>query len=195
MENVVSDNLKIVYTEPVVEYEDQKEGDKTTGYAKKVTIDGPECKKVVMLRALSTTVGRIKASGLLGPKVSEDGELVVLDVQGWTEPFVQLRLGVDLAKFLLEFVQNQLELVDADTAPEKVVESMPASYSFITTSISFLKFLEFKNAKVLDALEAHLKTTYPPILVLMNLNGFLLHRTNDIIKFVQPENQSEEQKF
>ena len=40
---------------------------------------------------------------------------------------------------------------------------------------------------LVNVLEKEINLKFPPILVLMNINGCLVHRTEEKIKFVKPE--------
>lgn len=55
--------------------------------------------------------------------------------------------------------------------------------------LSLLRFLEFKPEKLLEEMDQYIKETYPPILVLMNINGLLVHRTNEMVKFTKEDNE------
>jgi hypothetical protein len=39
----------------------------------------------------------------------------------------------------------------------------------------------------LDGLEEHLQASFPPILLLMNINGLLVHRTSQRVEFIKSE--------
>lgn len=59
-------------------------------------------------------------------------------------------------------------------------ESLPKSYSFMVLFRSFLEWIGHENAgKVGEYVEA----TYPPVLLLLNINGLLVHRTDKKIEF------------
>lgn len=173
MEKVISDEFKLVYTQPLVEYEEVE----ADSYEQKVTTTDPDCVHVQYASASPSTLNSLHKSKLLRPIVREEEGMTVVDLQEWVEPFVSLRMEVDLAQFLIAFVQNNLKLLEENPDPRKVVASMPPSYSFIATSISFLKLLEYEDEDILEALDAHLRGKFPPILLLMNLNGFLVLRT------------------
>jgi len=70
---------------------------------------------------------------------------------------------------------------------------------------SFIKFLstvqngeEYKNLlnQIAKDLDKYINVEFPPILILMNINGCLFHRTkrNETIEFIKPDSDSEEAK-
>jgi hypothetical protein len=64
---------------------------------------------------------------------------------------------------------------------------MPDDYSKLVLTLSLLKHLEYGSKELLNSMEAHIKDKYPPLLLLMNINGLLVHRTKDQINFVKDQ--------
>ena len=52
---------------------------------------------------------------------------------------------------------------------------------------------EEKMASLVSGLEKEINVKFPPILVLMNINGCLVHRTQEKINFLKPESAEERQ--
>jgi hypothetical protein len=70
---------------------------------------------------------------------------------------------------------------------EDLFEAMGPKYSMVALTISFLKFMKYGDGNWVEKAEKRLEEVYPPILVLMNINGCLVHRTSQPIRFNKPE--------
>ena len=61
--------------------------------------------------------------------------------------------------------------------------------------INFIKFyFESSYHNLLSGLEKEINMKFPPILILMNINGCLVHRTQQKINFLKPESADEKER-
>lgn len=58
-------------------------------------------------------------------------------------------------------------------------------------AISFLEFMKKDQKELIEGMKKRCEDVFPPILVLMNINGCLVHRTDQIVKFLKPNDTSE----
>jgi hypothetical protein len=84
-------------------------------------------------------------------------------------------------------VDTYFSQILSSEVPAKITQS----YQDLKLSISLLKFLELKNKDLIEKLEKTESENFPPILLLMNLNGTLIHRTDKRVEFAKMENASE----
>jgi len=69
-----------------------------------------------------------------------------------------------------------------------VTQQIGSSYTHLKMNVSILEFLKFhekeeSNDEFLKELKEYTCTTFPQILILMNINGSVCHRTSEIIHF------------
>mmetsp|Transcript_18955 Transcript_18955/g.32383 ORF Transcript_18955/g.32383 Transcript_18955/m.32383 type:complete len:152 (-) Transcript_18955:449-904(-) len=73
---------------------------------------------------------------------------------------------------------------------------MGSKYSQLKLTISLLEFLKYELTELLERLKERVAQLFPPILVLMNINGCLVHRTPDRINFIKPkEKEGMDERF
>ena len=85
------------------------------------------------------------AKNLLGKILKEDG---VIDVQQWLEPNTTLILGLDIPKFIIDFVEKHLPLFLEDELNEDEIKlKVGQKYSVLVTTISLLEFAEIPKFK------------------------------------------------
>ena len=76
------------------------------------------------------------AKKLLVKILKEEG---VIDVQQWLEPNTTLILGIDIPKFIIDFVENHLSLFLEDELNEHEIKLIVGKkYSILVTTISLL---------------------------------------------------------
>jgi len=93
---------------------------------------------------------------------------------------------------VINFVENHLSLfLEDDLNIEKIKSKVGRKYSVLVTTISLLEFAEIsdndKLKEVLRALKAWSTERFQPILLLMNINGALIHRTPEDITITNSE--------
>ena len=136
-------------------------------------------------------------------------KIIQVDLREWVEPLIDLRVGITPPDFFMSYIQDYhhvLEkLFDKKSLAEikTLLEVIGNNYSKIAMFSSFVKFLgsklkieqdkEFLQS-LHEKLQSHLQGEYPPILILMNINGCLVHRTDKKIQFVKPDPDSDERK-
>ena len=115
---------------------------------KRIISDQPEHRKVE-IRAVEEKFLKVvqseAAKNLLGKILKEDG---VIDVQQWLEPNTTLILGLDIPKFIIDFVENHLPLFLEDELNEDEIKlKVGKKYSVLVTTISLLEFAEIPKLK------------------------------------------------
>ena len=104
--------------------------------------------------------------------------------------------------YLREYHSVLAEAVDSKSADAaaKMIELTGTSYSKVAMFSSFVKFLSEKQKdqddkafllKLHEDLEAYITKEFPKILILMNINGCLVHRTGERIQFLKPSDPEE----
>lgn len=188
-----SQRLKVVYSRPEVKYEVVTEAVRTSSVRKVDISNEQDCKQVEILELAKEVVDSAKKSIVLAKAMSEENDCLVLDLYKWTEPNVDLKVGIEVPVFVKDFlgkVDDLLQKEDVDFSETK--DKLPTGYNFLVLLLSFLRHLEFKNEAFIEALDGHIKKTYPPLLLLMNINGLLVHRTSEMIQFTM---EQDKQKF
>ena len=117
------------------------------------------------------------------------------------------RVGITLAQFfesyMNEYHASLAEAFDQKSpdASKTLIDLVGSSYSKISMLSSFVQFLSTKQSKDEDKaflmelhkqLEEYIAAEFPKILILMNINGCLVHRTDEKIQFLKPQPGSEE---
>ena len=91
-----------------------------------------------------------------------------VDLKEWQDPWVNLCLGIKPHEFLKKVLDKGLFEAEASSL----------GYSDLKLSISLMEFLKFKDLKIVDNFKETCEKKFPQILLLMNINGCLVHRTD-----------------
>lgn len=154
-------------SEPVVTYE-QDISETSQALVKKVEKD-PESNIVEYIEADLEKLEKLKDQS--GKKsIFKETEI---DLKDWKDPWVNLCLGVKPHYFLKKVLNKGLF--------EKNPETL--KYSELKLSISLMKFLEFSDQNIVGTFSETCEKLYPQILLLMNINGCLVHRTKQQVQF------------
>jgi len=184
-----SAQFKLIFTVPIVTQGDIVKDFLSSKYDTKIETDLPECKKVVYLTVPEDFSAKL-ASADLGSLITTEEDVTSIDLQGWLEPNHTLKMDVDLPHFMTQVVSDgHLPLLKSGCGPEEF-KKLPKSYSYLATLASFLEFIKFDQESI-TALSSHIKKVYPPCLVLMNINGLLIHRTSERVNFVKSGDDSD----
>ena len=106
---------------------------------------------------------------------------VAIDLQDWIVSIESNTFGIRPDQFFVRFGEEYFkELLDS-TVPEKLTQS----FQDLSLSVSLLKSLSFENKDIIKQLESIISESFPPILMLMNLNGTLIHRTDKRVEFIK----------
>ena len=62
-------------------------------------------------------------------------------------------------------------------------------------SISLMAFMEVTNIELLDKIRELEAKKFPPILMLMNINGTLIHRTSERVEFTKCKSKDDQVDF
>lgn len=112
-----------------------------------------------------------------------------IDLQGWIITLENNNFGIRFDSFFIRFVDSYFRTILNSGVPKELTQS----YQDLKLSISLLKFLQLDNKVLLEKLEKILSENFPPILLLMNLNGTLIHRTDKRVDFIKMKDANEEQ--
>ena len=136
-------------------------------YIKSVMTDKPECKIVDFLQLSDDQFQKLK-NPFYEPIVEfteneEQKYEATIDLQAWTDPFVNLSLGITPSAYLVKFLDTLDPLVTS-TPPTLTTDSLFSTfsdqYSMLALSISFLSFMKFDPTLVSSA-QARLEKEYP----------------------------------
>lgn len=121
---------------------------------------------------------------------------MTVDLQKWTEPKLDLQVGIDLCSFAIQYYRDVHPLISSldPSAFSDICDKLGNSYGKLVMCVSLLKFLaaDCKSTQedlsqfmdeIAKNLQEIIESEYPPILLLMNINGCLIHRTSDRIDF------------
>jgi hypothetical protein len=111
-----------------------------------------------------------------------------IDLQGWIITLENNNFGIRFDAFFIRFVDSYFRTILNSGVPKELTQS----YQDLKLSISLLKFLQLDNKVLLEKLEKILSENFPPILLLMNLNGTLIHRTDKRVDFIKMKDANEE---
>lgn len=161
-----SKKMKFLMCEPRIVYAEVKT-ETSTSFVKNIEKDD-ECKIVEIMEIseeFTKNMEKVKNSKI----ISEEQ----VDLQEWVEPFMDLNFGVKPHQFFIKFVEKWL--------PEANPEDL--GYMDLKLSISLMKFLDLDHQKIVEKFEEIVEKKYPQILLLMNINGCLVHRTDAMVQF------------
>lgn len=96
-----------------------------------------------------------------------------IDLQDWLEPYTDVNFGIKPHQFLKKFLDKNLAEADLSKL----------GFMDLKLCVSLLKFLDCSDQILVDKMESTISESFPPILLLMNINGCLVHRTDAQVQF------------
>ena len=140
------------------------------GTKKIVDTEDSECRKVEIVED-EELLQAIKNKELVFVKDIDDG--LEVDLQKWIAPFDTCNVGLPPLTFFKDWV-TKFSKDDYKTL----------RYSILKLTISLLETFSLEEDAKLEEMKAFYDKKFPEILVLMNINGCLCHRTKDKVNFI-----------
>ena len=188
--------IKIEHTLPEIRVVEQQ-GSVGIVYGPEAFVESDDCKRVDFIEVEQDFVEKMEKlieSKIMGDliKSGEDGEAsYIVDLKQWLDPNHKLQVGIEIPAFYRYFVDSHAHLFfKPDLA--NIIEALPQKYSTLALIHSFLVFVKYEHGEIISGLKEYIDKMFPPLLVLMNINGLLFHRTNQVITFVNQAHKKDD---
>ena len=106
--------VKIVYSVPEVKFEVVTEAFKTTNVRKIDISNEQDCKKVEFVELDQGAFDNIQKSVVLAPVRSREGDNLILDLYKWTDPNVELKVGIQVPDFMKTYAESIDNLLSSE---------------------------------------------------------------------------------
>ena len=98
---------------------------------------------------------------------------------------------LDVSKFFHDFIVDTLDHVLYNHTAQ-LIENIGVKYSILISTISLLELISRnkKNEKILKLileLISYANYKFPPVLLLMNINGCVVYKTNKAVSLITPD--------
>ena len=160
-------------------------------------ISKPECKQSSNFEISTSHLNKIQDklyANIFKEENNESSSVIEVNFRKWLAPVLTCRVGIGITGFLKLYFESSYHNLLKDylvSENRKSEEIIPELFKISKDRFSLLQILreffvfvnkinpdyEEKMASLVSGLEKEINVKFPPILVLMNINGCLVHRT------------------